>query len=90
MQRAGVESILGLRVRGAFLHLDPCIPKAWATFEISVRRQSARYDIVVDNPARVSRGVRFAEVDGVEITERPLRLRLVDDRAVHRVRVALG
>jgi cyclic beta-1,2-glucan synthetase len=90
MQRAGVESILGLRVRGAFLHLDPCIPKAWPTFAMSVRRRSARYEIIVDNPAGVSRGVLFAEIDGVEITERPLRLRLVDDGAVHRVRVTLG
>jgi cyclic beta-1,2-glucan synthetase len=90
MQRAGVESILGLRIRGAFLHLDPCIPKAWATFEMSVRRKSARYEIVVDNPDGVSRGVRYAEIDGVEIAERPVRLRLAEDGAVHRVRVTLG
>jgi cyclic beta-1,2-glucan synthetase len=90
MQRAGVESILGLRIRGAFLHLDPCIPKAWPKFEMSVRRQSTRYEIVVDNPAAVSRGVSLAEIDGVEITERPLRLRLADDGAVHRVRITLG
>jgi cyclic beta-1,2-glucan synthetase len=90
MQRAGVESILGLRVRGAFLHLEPCIPKAWPKFEISVRRQSARYEFVVDNPAGVSCGVRSAEIDGVEIAERPLRLPMVDDGAVHRVHVTLG
>jgi cyclic beta-1,2-glucan synthetase len=90
MQRAGVESILGLRIRGAFLHLDPCIPKAWSKFEMRVRRHSASYEIVVDNPNGVSRGVRFAEVDGIEISERPLRLRLVDDGAVHRVHVTLG
>jgi cyclic beta-1,2-glucan synthetase len=90
MQRAGVESILGLRLRGEFVHLDPCIPKAWPKFEISVRRQSARYEIIVDNPAGIGRGVRFAEIDGVEISERPLRLRMVDDGAVHRVRVTLG
>ena len=53
MQRAGVESILGLRIRGAFLHLDPCIPKNWATFEMTVRRQSAQYEITVQNPAGV-------------------------------------
>ena len=29
LQRAGVESLLGLRLRGAFLSVDPCIPKAW-------------------------------------------------------------
>src|SRR5208282_1429726 len=90
MQRAGTESILGLRIHGAFLHLDPCIPKSWATFEMTVRRQSAQYEITVDNPAGVSRGICFAEMDGVEIAERPLRLRIVDDSAVHRVRVRLG
>ena len=40
MQRAGVESILGLRIRGAFMHLDPCIPQAWPGFEMRVRWQS--------------------------------------------------
>ena len=57
---------------------------------MTVRHQSARYEIVVDNPAGVSRGVRFAEVDGVEIAERPLRLPMLDDGAVHRIRVTLG
>ncbi len=30
MQRAGVESILGLRLEGDVLRLDPCIPKSLA------------------------------------------------------------
>ena len=90
MQRAGVESILGLRMRGAFLDLDPCIAKAWPKFELTVRRRSTRYEIVVDNPAGVSRGVRLATLDGVEIVERPLRLAMVDDGAVHSIRVTLG
>ena len=90
MQRAGIESILGLTIRGAFLHLDPCIPKSWPMFEMVVRRQSSRYEIRVDNPTGVSRGVCFAEVDGVEIVGRPLRLPIVEDGAVHRVRVRLG
>ncbi len=90
MQRAGVESILGLRIRGAFLYLDPCIPKSWPAFEMTIRCQSARYEIRVDNSAGISRGVCFAELDGVEIAERPLRLRVLDDSALHRVRVKLG
>ncbi len=56
MQRAGVESILGLRRQGAFLHLDPCIPRAWPRFEITVRHRSARYEIVVENPGRSRSG----------------------------------
>jgi cyclic beta-1,2-glucan synthetase len=90
MQRAGVESILGLRLRGAFLYLDPCIPKSWPTFEMVVHQQSGRYEIKVDNLAGVSRGVSFAELDGIEIVDRPLRVQMADDGAVHHLRVRLG
>ncbi len=90
MQRAGVESILGLRIRGAVLHLDPCIPRRWAQYEMTVRYRSARYEITVDNPAGVSRGVCFAEVDGAEISVRPLRIGMTDDGAIHRVQIRLG
>ena len=33
MYRAGIEWILGLRLRGTMMHLDPCIPRAWPGFE---------------------------------------------------------
>ncbi|RBP03046.1 cyclic beta-1,2-glucan synthetase [Roseiarcus fermentans] len=90
MQRAGVESILGLRIRGAALHLDPCIPKTWRQFEMTVRRGSAQYVITVDNPSGVGRGVCFAELDGTEISARPVQAPLVDDGAVHRLRIRMG
>ena len=35
MYRAGIEWILGLRLRGTRLYLDPCIPQAWRSFEIT-------------------------------------------------------
>jgi cyclic beta-1,2-glucan synthetase len=57
---------------------------------MTVRRRSARYEITVDNPSGVSRGVCFAEVDGAEVAERPVRVRIVDDGAVHRVLIRLG
>ena len=90
MQRAGVESILGARVRGEFLDLDPCIAKAWPRFEMTLRYRSARYEIVVENPDGVSRGIAAAEADGMTIVERPLRVKLLDDGATHHVRVRLG
>ena len=37
MYRAGLEWILGFRVQGAMLLLDPCIPKTWKGFEIVYR-----------------------------------------------------
>jgi cyclic beta-1,2-glucan synthetase len=90
MQRAGVESILGLRVRGRFLCLDPCIPKGWPSYEMTIRNRSARYEILVDNPNAVTQGILSADVDGEAVTQRPLRLPLLDDGMTHRIHVTLG
>ena len=90
MQRAGVESILGLRLRGDELELQPCIPRDWPRFEMTLRHRSARYEIAVENPDGVSRGIAYAEVDGTTLDERPLRLGLLDDGATHHVMVRLG
>ncbi|PYN82661.1 MAG: glycosyl transferase [Candidatus Rokuibacteriota bacterium] len=89
MYRAGLESILGFRLRGARLVIDPCIPRAWHGFEMVFRYRSARYDLVVENPRGVSRGVSSVEVDGVSI-DGDLTIGLADDRATHRVRIVLG
>jgi cyclic beta-1,2-glucan synthetase len=90
LQRAGVESVLGLRLRGAFLHIDPCIPKAWAGFEATLTYRSARYAVVVENPDKASRGVASASVDGTDLPDRPLRVSLKDDGALHHIKVRLG
>ncbi len=90
MQRAGIESILGLRMQGAFLHLNPCIPKVWRNFEMTVRYRSARYEILVENPDGVAHGVLSAQSDGRVIAERPLCLPLLDDGTTHHVQVRLG
>ncbi len=90
MQRAGVESILGLRVLGDVLHLDPCIPRTWPSYEMTWRQGSARYVIRVENPGGVERGVASASLDGTAIAERPLWVKLVDDGGTHRLLVGLG
>lgn len=90
MQRAGIESILGIRLKGDFLHLDPCIPGEWPGFEVNVRYRSARYEIVVGNHDGIGRGIRSATLDGTLLTERPLRLPLTDDGGVHRIQLELG
>jgi cyclic beta-1,2-glucan synthetase len=89
MYRAAVEWILGVRLRGATLFMDPCIPPAWPSYEIKFRYHSARYEIRVDNPHGVSRGIQHAKMDG-----KPIRvgapILLVDDGAVHHVDIVLG
>ena len=74
------------------LTIDPCIPRAWPGFEIDFRYRSARYEIVVENPQGVSRGVASAELDGqaLGLAGEGAAIPLLDDGATHRVRVVLG
>ena len=90
MYQAGLEWILGFRLRGTTLLLDPCIPRAWPGYEIDFRYHSARYEIVVENPQGVSRGVASSELDGQTLTGSGAAIPLADDGATHRVRVVLG
>ena len=90
MYRAGIEWILGFRLRGTRLYLDPCIPHAWRSFEITFRYHSARYEIVVENPQGVMRGVSSVELDGVPLASGSMQIPLVDDGATHPIRVVLG
>jgi len=88
MYRVGLEGILGLERRGAFLALNPCIPSSWPTYSIEWRFGRTHYTIVVENPERRCRGVASAELDGSPAD--PLAIPLSDDGRVHRVRVVLG
>ena len=89
MYRAGLEWILGFRVRAGKLLLAPCIPPDWPHFDIVFRHASARYEIRVDNPNRVSRGVARVELDGKELPGET-SIVLADDGRTHSVRVTLG
>jgi cyclic beta-1,2-glucan synthetase len=89
MYRAGIEWILGVRLRGTRLYFDPCIPRAWRGFEITFRYHSSRYEIVVENPQGVTRGVSSVKLDGVSLAEGSMHIQLTDDGATHHVRVVL-
>jgi cyclic beta-1,2-glucan synthetase len=90
MQRAGVENLLGVTRHGDSLALDPCIPKGWPGFSITLRHGKARYEITVENPNGAGRGIASAVLDGTNVEARPLRVRLHDDGATHRLLVRLG
>jgi len=89
LYRAGMEWILGFRVRGTALCIDPCIPRTWPGYSIRFRYHSALYDIAVDNPRGVTRGVALAELDGKPLAA-SANIPLVDDGAVHQIRIVLG
>jgi cyclic beta-1,2-glucan synthetase len=88
MYRAGLEFILGFRLRGASLRIEPCIPRGWREYEIDYRHGSSRYHIKVENPSGSGHGVRAVEVDGVLQASDEVALK--DDGASHQVRIVLG
>jgi cyclic beta-1,2-glucan synthetase len=89
LYRAAVEWILGFRIHGTVLSIDPCIPKSWPNYSMSFRYLSTAYKISVENPAGVSRGVVSIEMDGKPLATSP-NIPLTDDGRNHQVRIVLG
>ncbi|MBS1214145.1 MAG: putative phosphorylase, carbohydrate binding, partial [Proteobacteria bacterium] len=87
--RAGMEWILGLQVRADKLVFDPCIPRIWRSYSISYQHKNSRYEITVENPDGVARGLAMIELDG-EIQLNSNSITLQDDGQLHRVRLVLG
>jgi cyclic beta-1,2-glucan synthetase len=88
MYRLGLETILGLELRGQCFAVAPCIPGTWDRFAVRWRYGKSHYKISVENPGRRSRGVAEATLDGSRVDHRAIPL--VDDGAQHRVRVVMG
>ena len=88
MYRAGLESILGLRRRGASFEIAPCVPASWPGFSIAWRFGATRYWIDVLNPERRSRGIAEAVLDGTSVDPGAIPLR--DDGGRHELQVVLG
>jgi cyclic beta-1,2-glucan synthetase len=88
MYRAAVEHILGFKLEGDRLRIDPCIPRFWREFEINYRRGNTTYRIKVENPHSLCRGVATVKLDGV--VQRDDVILLNNDGLTHEVRVLMG
>ena len=82
LYRVALEAILGFRLEGNTLRLEPCIPPSWPGFEIDYRHRSATYRIRVDNSAGTGRGVRSVVFDGRQLPDGAVPLG--DDEKHHR------
>lgn len=87
MLRDGLDYILGVRPTYDGLLLDPCIPSEWDGYRMARRFRGTLYEIEVENPSHVSRGVASIEVDGQPIQGQMLPL---FTEGIHEVRCRLG
>jgi len=87
--RAGLEWILGLQIRADKLVFNPCVPNDWGSYSIFYQHKNSRYEITVENPNGVERGIVRIELDG-EDQSNGNSITLQDDGQLHQVRVVLG
>lgn len=64
---AVTQYILGIRPSYDGLEIDPCICSDWREFTVRRRFRGSVYEIRVENPDGVCRGVRCITVDGVPV-----------------------
>jgi cyclic beta-1,2-glucan synthetase len=88
MYRVGLEAILGIRRMGNTLQIDPCIPKTWASYQVTYRVGKTTFQICVENPAGVNRGVKHIKLDGNVLNDNEVPL--LDDGGQHQVNVLLS
>ena len=81
MYRLVVESLLGLRLEAAHLHIEPVLPAAWEAFSMAYRYRSTLYRIQVHQVAVDASSV--LRLDGS--VQPGGRIALQDDGAEHRV-----
>ncbi len=89
MYRTAVEYMLGIKLRGDRLIIDPVIPRSWPGFEATLRHKGVAYRIVVENPDGVCRGVAALEIDGAAASPQD-GVTLDGSAAQQTVRVTLG
>ena len=82
------QSILGIKPDFDGLLIDPCIPSSWDGYEINRTFRNSVYNISIENPNHVSKGVKFIQVDGKQIQGAVLPI--FSDNKEHNVIVVLG
>jgi cyclic beta-1,2-glucan synthetase len=88
MYRAWIEEVLGLKIRGDQMRLDPVIPGWWHGFRMRYRHGEAMYEIQVENPDGREQGVSWVEMDGRRLQGGVIPLERV--LVKHRILVHMG
>lgn len=88
LHRVATHWILGIRPQRDGLLIDPAIPAQWPGFRVRRAFRGAVYEIEVDNPNRVSSGIRAVTVDGSQ--HEGALLPLFADGRTHKVHIVMG
>jgi N,N'-diacetylchitobiose phosphorylase len=87
---AATRFILGIRPGYDALTIDPCIPPAWKGFTARRIWRDAVYEITVENPAGVSKGVQALFLNDNDVPAVGVNIPAQPAGSVNRVRVVMG
>lgn len=87
MYKAGIEYILGLKIKNEILSIKPAIPSDWKEYSIRYEYKSSVYNIKVKNPNGKSTEVEKFIVNGVEIEEK--QVKLIDNGKINEIEVIM-
>lgn len=86
--RLGIEGIVGLQLRNGQLHIDPRLPRAWGSVEVTIRGPDGTLAIQIEDPEHVGHGAIEMTVDQVPVTTAVVAF--PTDGSVRHVWVRLG
>lgn len=78
--------MLGIRPDFDTLAIDPCIPADWSGFTAVREWRGAKYEITVENPDKVMKGVKEIYLDGAKVAQIPAQA----GGSRHQVRIVMG
>lgn len=64
---AGIEYILGLKIKNETMYFEPCVPKDWDEYKMVYKWGKSIYHITVKNNSKQNNGTKKVFLDGVEI-----------------------
>ena len=66
---AGIEYILGMKIRNKTLYLKPCVPADWKEFGIKYKYENSVYNISFLNPNGKNTGISSITLNGAKIED---------------------
>ena len=86
--KAGVENILGFKIRSGYIFLEPCISSKWEEYTIQYKYKTSVYNIKVKNPQKRNCGqIDKMIINGVEEEEK--RIKLLDNGQIYEIEVII-
>ena len=83
---AGIEYILGLKIKEGYITIEPCIPKEWKEYQMHYKWKDSIYHITVKHPNGKNTGISKVILDGNEVEN---KVKLDGTRRIYHIEVIM-